>query len=367
MILFITRKYPPSVGGMQQLSYELTTAVGRQASTKVIKWGGSQKWLPLFTLYALARALWLLATRPVDVIHVGDPVLSPLGLLLRFLGKRPVVINAHGLDVIYPSKLYQLIIPAAMRHLDFVICISEHTRQLCLTRGIQARRTKVIPVGVNVDRFRLSLDEKERHNWRTAWGLTARTQHILLTVGRLVPRKGVCFFVSEVLPALARLRNDWVYLIVGDGPDRRRIREAVWHQGLEDKVRILGQVPDEELRAAYAMATLFAMPNVPVAGDSEGFGLVTLEARAAGLPIVASSLEGITDSFDSADDGILVPPGDVEAFVKGIHKLLEAELTLEDRLRRRDKMRSRYDWSSIAREYLEVFQDVGYYPKNLYQ
>lgn len=358
MILFITRKYPPSIGGMQQLSHNLIEAVGRQAPTRVIKWGGSQRWLPVFMVHALVRALWILATKQVGIIHIGDPVLSPLGVLLRAIGDQPVVVNAHGLDVAYPSRLYQTIIPACMRQLDFVICISEHTRQLCLARRIQPECTKVIPVGVNVDDFSFLLSEVERHHWTRVWGLRSPSERVLLTVGRLVPRKGITFLVSQVLPPLAEQLDNWVCLVVGDGPERDRIQAAVRHKGLEAKVRLLGQVSDEELRAAYAMASLFLMPNIPVYGDSEGFGLVTLEARAAGLPIVASSLEGIPDSFQAADDGMLVPPGDADSFVEAIHSVLEPGLTLEDRLRRREQIRARYGWSHIAEEYLAVFRDA---------
>jgi glycosyltransferase involved in cell wall biosynthesis len=169
----------------------------------------------------------------------------------------------------------------------------------------------------------------------------------------------VSFLLSEALPNLANRRNDWIYLIAGDGPERKRIEAAVAHSELEKVVRVLGQVSDDELRAAYALADLFVMPNVRVEGDCEGFGLVTLEARAAGLPVVASSLEGISDSFLSADECILVPPGDAEAFAEAIDCLLQPDLlTLEARLRRRARVKSRYDWTHIAEEYLAVFRDV---------
>jgi phosphatidylinositol alpha-1,6-mannosyltransferase len=190
------------------------------------------------------------------------------------------------------------------------------------------------------------------------WGLTSHPGRILLTVGRLVPRKGVAFFVSQVLPRLMERRGDWVYLIVSDGPEYGAIEATIQDQGLDKVVRMLGQVPNDELQAAYAMADLFVMPNVPVAGNSEGFGIVSLEARASGLPVVASSLEGIGDSFTSEDDGILVPPKDVEAFVAAIDHLLKTKSTLEARLRRRRRVESHYGWTHVAEEYLSAFRDV---------
>jgi glycosyltransferase involved in cell wall biosynthesis len=130
----------------------MTTTVARHVPVQIVKWSKAQRWLPLFIPYALVRALLVLLTKPVELIHISDPVLAPLGLFLRFVGRRPVVVNAHGLDVVYPNRLYQAVIRACIRQLDFVICISEYTRQQCLARGVKAERTRVIPLGVNEGR-----------------------------------------------------------------------------------------------------------------------------------------------------------------------------------------------------------------------
>lgn len=358
MVLFITRKYPPSVGGMQQLSFHLTQTISRRAPAQIIKWGRSQKWLPLFIPYALVRSLFILATKPVTLIHLSDLVLAPLGLFLRLIGRRPVVANAHGLDVIYPNRIYQAVVPACARRLDFIICNSESTRQHCLARGIDTNRTGVIPPGVEPEIFKDVLPEVERSYWINRWGLKSRPGHILLTVGRLVPRKGVPFFVSQIVPELVKRQDDFVYLIVGDGSERDAIEATVREQALEHVVRVLGEVSAEELMAAYAMADLFVMPNVPVQDDSEGFGIVAVEARAAGLRVVASALEGIVDSFFSADDGILVPPGDAEAWLEAIDQMLRTEVTQEECWLRRHRTVSRYGWEAIAKQYLEVFDNV---------
>jgi glycosyltransferase involved in cell wall biosynthesis len=343
---------------MQQLSFHLTQTISQRDSAQIIKWGRSQKWLPLFIPYALVRSLLILATRPVTLIHLSDLVLAPLGLFLRLVGRRPVVANAHGLDVIYRNRIYQAVVPACARRLDFVICNSESTRQQCLARGIYTDRTGVIPPGVDPGAFKVMLPEAEQGYWICRWGLDSRPRHILLTVGRLVPRKGVPFFVSQVVPELVRRRDGCVYLIVGDGSERDAIEAMVREQALEDVVRVLGEVRAEELIAAYAMADLFVMPNVPVQDDSEGFGIVAVEARAAGLRVVASALEGIVDSFFSADDGILVPPGDAEAWLEAIDRMLGTEVTHEERQLRRRLTVSRYGWAAIAEQYLEVFYNV---------
>ena len=358
ILLFISRKYPPSVGGMEQLSYYVTTGVARRRPARIIKWDRSQRWLPLFIPVALVRALIVLATTPVAMIHIGDLVLAPLGWLLRLVSRKPVAITAHGLDVVYPNSLYQRVIPICVRHLDAVICISEYTRQACLARGVRRERTVVIPAGVDPDIIPFHMAEEDAASWLRRWEQVDRGRRRLLTVGRLIQRKGVYFFVDQVLPRLRARRDDWVCLIIGDGPEREAIATAVRERGLEDIVHLLGRVPDDELQAAYALADVFVMPNIHLTGDSEGFGIVTLEARMAGLPVVAADLEGIADSFEREDDGVLVPPGDALAFVAALDALLATKLTLEARRARHDRTARRYSWDRVIEMYLVAFQAV---------
>lgn len=357
-MLFITRKYPPSVGGMQKLSYEITTRIGRQVRSRVIYWSGSQRWLPLFLLLALARTVPMLLRDEVALLHLGDPVLAPIGIMLRAIRRVPVVINAHGLDVTWPHPLYQLIILSCLRRLDRVICISRYTRDECVRRGVSPGRCVIIPPGVDVDEFQITLPDAEREAWLSSWGVHTSGVKVMLTCGRLVPRKGIAPFVSKALPLLLSQRQDWVYLIVGEGPERRSIEEAVQAYGLSQYVRLLGLLDDRALKAAYAIADVFVMPNVPVPGDPEGFGLVILEARAAGLPVVASNLQGISDAVGGDTDGTLVEPEDWAAFVTAINHWMDQEETVVDRKIRRQRVEAEFSWARIISQYLDLFQEV---------
>ena len=381
MILFITRKYPPSVGGMQKLSYRLTTEISRQTTAKVIGWGGSQRWLPVFVPWAFLRALAVLARGQVTLIHLSDPVLAPLGVLMRWLARVPVVVNAHGLDVTYSFPPYQAIVPWCLRRLDRVICISRYTRDECIRRGVPADHCEVIPLGIDTEEYRTSLSEVERRTWLSAWGIhptpsgprrsgmdaeygslrdgvPTERRRFLLTVGRLVRRKGLLPFVSQTLPLLHAQRQDWIYLIVGDGPERQRLEAAVQTLGLSEQVRILGFLGREAIQAAYALADLFIMPNVPTPGDPEGFGLVTLEARAAGAPVVAANLEGIRDAITEEADGTLVTAEDWPGFAKAIESWLDRGESTVDREARRRRTAARFAWPQIAARYMAVFDQA---------
>ena len=87
-VLFVTRKFPPSVGGMQRLSYHLITQMKRRAEVSAVTWGRSQKLLPFFLPYALGKSICI-GMRGIDLAHIGDPVLAPIGSLVRSISTVP--------------------------------------------------------------------------------------------------------------------------------------------------------------------------------------------------------------------------------------------------------------------------------------
>lgn len=358
MILFITRKYPPSIGGMQTLSYRLTKEISKQTPTCIISWGGSQWWLPLFVIKAFIQSLVLLIKGNIVLIHLSDLVLAPLGIVLGTLGRVPVVANAHGLDVTYPHPLYQAMISLCLPRLKLIICNSSYVRKECNRHGISPEQCIVIPPGVDIEDHIIVLSNDMRQKQSSLWKVDLLDRHVLLSVGRLVPRKGLVAFITEVLPLLLTLRQDWVYLIVGDGPERATIEAVVEAQGLSGHVRLLGQLDNNALRTAYALADLFVMPNVPISSNPEGFGMVVLEARAAGKPVVAADLEGIRDAVGGEKDGTLVKPCEWANFVAAINAWLEHEETVADQEQRRQRVEAQFAWDQIAKQYLEVFREV---------
>ena len=356
-VLFITRKHPPAVGGMENLSYHLICQMKGRVDATVIAWGYSQKYLPLFLAIALFRSLYHLAAGEIDLVHVGDALLSPLGYFLKKVSGKPVAVNLHGLDMTYPSRIYQWTIRRFLPRLDLYVCISRHSRDIACAMGIAPGRTRIIPCGVQVDggnRFedrealRRSLQRKIR---RDIDGMK-----IAVTVGRLVRRKGVGDFVASVLPRVLERFPNLLYLVVGEGEEEGRIRRRIAESGLDDHVILLGRVDDDELEAIYAVSDLFIMPNVPVDDDVEGFGIVAIEASLAGLPVVASSIEGIRDAVRDGKNGILVDPSDRERFAEVLVGLLE-----DDQARRELGERGRrftaeeFNWDRIASLYHDFF------------
>lgn len=358
MILFITRKYPPSIGGMQKLSYELTTRMGKIGPVCIIAWGGSQIFLPLFLPYAFFQATLLLLRKPIQVVHIGDPVLSPLGVMLRALFGVATVVTVHGLDVTFPNRFYRGLVSACLRRMDLIICISEYTRQQCMKLGMPADLCRVIGVGVEVEGA-VSAPRQSPGRLGSLLDGNLAGKKVLLSVGRLVKRKGILDFITYVLPALLERSPQIHYLIVGQGPERRAIECRLRELGLEEKVSLLDQVDDATLREIYLVSDLFVMPNIPVQGDAEGFGVVALEASAAGLWVVASRVDGIPDAVREGENGFLIEPGDKKTYVEVISSLLTDE---ENRARlgkrAREYVSRTYSWDDVIAEYRHEFEQL---------
>ena len=154
----------------------------------------------------------------------------------------------------------------------------------------------------------------------------------LLTIGRLVARKGHDT-VIRCLPYLAVKWPELKYIIAGSGPQRERLEELARSLSLQDTVMFLGEVPAGVLPALYKMADVFVMPSRQVGdSDAEGFGIVFLEANAAGTPVVGAATGGIPDAVVNGETGLLVnDPLDPVELAETIARIL-SDSVLRERL-----------------------------------
>src|SRR5207247_5934205 len=138
----------------------------------------------------------------------------------------------------------------------------------------------------------------------------------VLFVGRLVERKGV----AHLIEAIARLGSRGPRLeIVGEGPERPGLEALAARLGVVDRVVFRGKIPPDELQASYARAAVCVLPSVLDArGDTEGLGVVLLEAMNHGTPVIASRVGGIPDIVEDGVSGLLVPPGDADALAAAV-------------------------------------------------
>jgi glycosyltransferase involved in cell wall biosynthesis len=356
-ILFMARRFPPSVGGMERFASDLHAALGERADLQLVKWGGPNKYLPLVLPAFFVRACWILATRKVDVIHVQDALQSPMGLVLKLVFRKPLTVVAHGLDISFDNRLYQFVIPRALRRADHVFCISRAARDEVVARGVPVYKVSFVPLGVTDD-LRDTDREAARRRVRDAADVDEPCR-IVLSTGRLVKRKGVNWFVDAVLPDLVRNDEQVVLVVSGDGPERPEIEQTAERRGLRDKVRLLGRTSDDVLRDLYNGSDVFVMPNIRVPGDMEGFGRVLLEAALCELPVVATGIEGITDAVIDGENGTLVAERDPDAFAAAVRAVLaDPAAAHQAGARARAYTLEHYAWDHVADRYLAEYRKL---------
>lgn len=349
-LLYISRACRPDAGGLERLSYELLTALQQQSGVSVtpLLHTGSRSLSPLFALLMIPRALWL--ARHADVIHLGDPLLSLMGWLIHGLWRKPVVVMVHGLDVTYPHPLYRLYLWLFFRSFATYLPISTHAAALLKHWRVRGAVSVVRP-GVTDRYFDSTIS---RAALTGLLGRDVTDLFVLLTVGRLVTRKGQAWFIEHVLPQLA---PHTLYVIAGSGPAEPAIRAAATRAGVADRVVLLGRVSEPTLRILYNTVDAFVQPNIPVTGDAEGFGLVLLEAALCQRPVVAARLEGIVDAIHEGHNGILVPAGEATAWVR----ILQALPTSVPLSRSRDYTLHTFSWSRQIEIYLAAVRQLVNY------
>lgn len=324
-ILHIYKDYPPVLGGIEnhvrllaegqaqrghQVAALVTnpagprTAVAEEAGVQVIRAGRLAT--VASTPLSLALPAQLAASRP-DVVHLHFPY--PVGEMSQWLLRRgqATVLTYHS-DVVRQAKilrLYRPLLRRVLRAADAIIIGSPPMRKSAYLAEHQAR-LHLIPYGIPLARFREAA--------RPVKIPAAAAQPTLLFVGRLRYYKGLDYLIRALPQIPARL------LVVGIGPMEAEWRKLAADTGVAERIVWLGEVPDADLPALYHAADLFVLP---ASHTSEAFGLVQVEAMAAGLPVVSTEL-GTGTSYVNQDGvtGRVVPPRDPAALAAAINALL---------------------------------------------
>jgi phosphatidylinositol alpha-1,6-mannosyltransferase len=332
--LLVTNDFPPKIGGIQSYLYELwrrlppeDTTVFTTSYASDRAWDARQRFrvvraresqfLPTRSLVqridALAREV------RADVIFL-DPWL-PLGHLGPRLRSAPYVAVVHGAEVTVPGRVpgTRQLGARVLRRAAGVVAASEYSARQATRAAGRRLRGVVVPPGVDHERFR-PIDAGERASVRQAFGLHPE-RPLVLGVSRLVPRKGF----DTLLAAVARLGPDVQVAIAGSGRSQRALGALARKLDVDAYTRVLGRVPDDALAPLYASCDVFAMPcrDRWLGLEAEGFGIVFLEAAAAGVPVVAGRSGGSHEAVVDGVTGLVVDGGNVDVLVRALRTLLD--------------------------------------------
>ncbi|OHD66795.1 MAG: hypothetical protein A2176_09980 [Spirochaetes bacterium RBG_13_51_14] len=382
-ILFITHKYPPSIGGMEKQSYELINGVAKSYKVHTLIYDNRTSKVKFLLTVSLKVKKILRENPNISIIHFNDGLMALFGLAVKKLTSLPVLVTLHGLDIVFPSKLFQRIVVSKFKKLDGVITVSHATARECIKRGFDRDRLYVVRNGVDTDMSLISKNPGFRRSLEKKLGIILEDKKILVSVGRSVRRKGFSWFMTKVLP---QLDPNIIYLIIGPtDPNIRRINfilnllpdriahlivllmglgidEIDVHKALQkpeilNRAFYLGKLPFEDMVQILKHSDMFVMPNIKVIGDAEGFGLVALEAAVNGTPVLASAMEGITCAVIDGRNGFLVPPENESAWIEKIHSLLSDR----SHLRKFGEQAmnytvTNYAWKKMVEGYIAVFK-----------
>lgn len=299
-----------------------------------------------FLLGGFIKAWKLARKEKYDLIHIHWPF--PLAFLaLPF--KVPRIYTFYTAEIALAEKfrfmrwLFQYLVNRACS-LTFLTSygLSRFTKTFNLPSGSTAVVIPFVPAGEPIELPEIKREEKR-----------------LLFVGRLVERKGLIYLL-RALKILKEQHPDIKLVVVGTGPEEENLKTEAGSLGIRDNVDFLGPVSEEEKAREYARATLFILPAVVDSrGDTEGQGVVILEAMRARVPVVASAVGGITDLIVDGETGFLVPEKDTETLAGTIGCLL-ASPSKRKRvvIAALERLEKNFSHIAIGRRFLDLYKEA---------
>src|SRR5574341_754046 len=281
-----------------------------------------------------------------DVIHVHWTVPHFwFGFLGRLVSKTPIVSTFYGVELSWVKSkipLFKPFLKWSIKKSNRVIAISGHTYKEVI--ALFNREVQIVPYGI-------SLSDRELKREKSS----SKHKNILC-VGRLVERKGVSYLIE----AFGKIEEETSaqLIIVGQGPEKERLEQLAKGRKLSDKIKFAGFVKDEELGKYYQNCSVFVLPAITdEKGDTEGLGVVLIEALNYKKPVIASNVGGITDIVINGKTGLLVPEKDSDELAKALKKILKDE-KLATKLGEEgyEYVRENFGWNKIIKRLKEVYE-----------
>lgn len=240
-------------------------------------------------------------------------------------------VTFHGLDVVRGLERGGRIYRQTFANFDAVVSICRFNRMRLLGLGCPAHKLLDLPNGVDTRRFELT---------PRPLGQTLR----IVTNARLHPDKDLPFAL-RVMQALDRQGHAFTYTIIGDGPQREALRQAIADSGLQPQIRLAGACAQDEVIRHLAGSDIFFLPS-----RTEAFPVALLEAQAMGLPVVCTEVGGTAEAVAVERSGFLVPSGDVASARDALGTLLsDRSLLVKMGQQGRDRMLRRFDARQLSR------------------
>lgn len=371
-IAMVGDEFYPDIGGVPTYTWELGEALARLGVEPILfthahpsrpeeeEIGGLRvKHLNGFVVPRLDRALSFRIARDLhrdiksggfDIVH-GQDIYSSMALQSIHSAHKcgvPSVLTCHSVHKTgwFWRLIYQPLV-LTMQIANRIIAVSNATAEFCRGLGVYDRKIKVIMNGVDPSKF----NPADGSCMRTRLDLGA--EPLVVTAIRLVKRKGAEHLVTAFSKVLQRV-PDAKLVIAGGGPEAANLHALMKKLGIENSTFMLGTLSREQVIKLIAAADIFVLPSL-----MESFGLVLLEAMAAGVPIVCTRAGGVPEIVENEINGLMVPPADADALADAILRVLDdRELAKKLRVNGLRVAREKFSWEKTARETLTLYETM---------
>jgi phosphatidylinositol alpha-1,6-mannosyltransferase len=372
--LLFSVDYKPMPGGIAEHTHQLARHLQQDGDDVVIlttKMGGDRQFddeqpFPIYrtTSVPILKVIilflyfpWIIYKYKIEWVYC--PMWYPTGviaILFSLITNIDIAIGVHAHEVVYSEENLTKRLAERLKYFQawflkqsaVVIAVSEYTKNRIVDIGVSESNIEIVNNGVVPEKF----ETDQTHEIREK----NQDDHLILTVARLEPRKGHDM-VIRALPKIQEKIPNVTYLIAGNGEYKNHLRQLTADIGVSESVEFLGYVPDDELPSLYNSADVFIMPNRREGTSVEGFGIVFLEANAAGIPVVGGNHGGVTDAVINEETGYLVDPQDTDAIASAVVDLLMNKSKRKKMGKRgRKRVIQDFDWNRVTDRFKEVLQ-----------
>lgn len=364
--------YPPYLGGIQRYASEITKRLAELGiNISVYSLMPEKKQfvddtIIGFTIYRILRKRAITSTTIIDIlkllkqkdvrqaniIHAFDGTWSTFygGLISQFF-KKLLIISVHGADLLRLTSTWKgrLFLYIFYTRASYILTNSFSTKKL-LERTIKVKKVSIVYPGVNELFFSTNVTKEGARQL-----LKLDRKKNLLTVSRLVPRKGVSYII-KALPLVLEHFHDFRYIIIGDGLEKERLIKLAQNLNVADYVQFVGNVSDYELYLYYRACDVFILLPIKYKTSIEGFGMSFIEANACEMPVIGYGTGGVREAILNKRTGLLVD----SLKPKDISKKIIQLFTDEDyrmRLGKEGRIRAAKDfnWTNSVRKIVSIY------------
>lgn len=321
----------------------IDTSIGKQIDVHVIQ---CKKWIDIGALFQIIN---LINKERFDIVHCHEMKGRLYGLISTIRTKAKLITTNHNwIRSSFLVTFFEILDAFYIRFFPIIIAVSPEVRELMRRYLVPDSRIRVIVNGVDMNEFKRNHAARDRI--RKKLGITQDVK-LIGTVGRLSPEKGQKYFIDAAVSVL-KVFPETMFILVGDGTQRKELEDHVNHLGLSGKIIFFGF--QKNIFDFYSSFDMFILPSL-----SEGTPMALLEAMSAELPVIATNVGNVSRIVENEKTGVLIPPANSKDMTLAIIKLLnnasEAERMSKKSL---DVISKEYSLENMVCEYMQLYKEI---------